>query len=49
MQIQLPAIGIGRIIAFLVLAAALLLWLVGKLPAQLALLIGGCALARLLP
>lgn len=49
MNIQLPSGGVGWVLALAVFIAAMVLWLIGKLPAQLALLIGGCALARLLP
>lgn len=48
MRLQLPGGG-GWIVALLVIVACFVLWLTHALPPQLALLIGGCALARLLP
>ncbi len=39
--------GLGAVIALLVLVLVVVLAVIGQLPVMLALLIGGCALARL--
>lgn len=45
----MPAITIGWIIALLVLIAAFVLWLAGKMDGLEAAMFGGLALARLIP
>jgi hypothetical protein len=48
MQIQAPVITIGWIIALIVLLLVIVFIATGQVPVVIGLLIGGCALARLL-
>jgi hypothetical protein len=48
MQIQAPVITIGWIIALIVLLLVIVFIATGQVPVVIGLLIGGCALSRLL-
>lgn len=48
MKFAMPAVSVGWIIALIILVAVFVLWLMGRMDAQSALLYGGLALARLL-